>query len=142
MRTAKKPYFWKLFWSLRVWVNHILIETIDIMVIPASLQTAEGVLLRWQDALVSWVKGDNPDLTNRQMAVLLIVSLDESQHTIRGLASRLGIAKPAVTRAIDRLSELDYVARVADKRDRRNVFVVPTSAGRSFLVAFVRNLEA
>lgn len=105
-------------------------------------QTSEGVLQRWQDALVSWVKGDNPDLTNRQMAVLLVVSLDTSQHTIRGLASRLGIAKPAVTRAIDRLSQLDYVKRVDDKRDRRNVFVVPTTSGQSFLQAFVRTLEA
>ncbi len=108
----------------------------------ASFQTSEGVLLRWQDALVSWVKGDKPDLTNRQMAILLVVSLDESQHTIRGLASRLGIAKPAVTRAIDRLSELNYVQRVDDKRDRRNIFVVPTSAGRAFLLAFSRNLES
>lgn len=112
------------------------------MEVQASLHTSERALLRWQDALVSWVKGDNPDLTNRQMAVLLVVSLDASQHTIRGLASRLGIAKPAVTRAIDRLSELNYVQRVDDKRDRRNVFVVPTSSGRDFLQAFVRNLEA
>ncbi len=91
---------------------------------------------------MNWVKGDNPDLTNRQMALLLVVSLDESQHTIRGLAGRLGIAKPAVTRAIDRLSQLDYVQRVDDERDRRNIFVVPTVQGRSFLQAFVRNLEA
>ncbi len=112
------------------------------MEVLAPSQSSERVLLRWQDALVSWVKGDNPDLTNRQMAILLVVSLDESQHTIRGLASRLGIAKPAVTRAIDRLSELNYVARIDDKRDRRNIFVVPTLAGRSFLQAFVHNLEA
>ena len=111
------------------------------MNVQALTSTSEGVLLRWQDALVSWVKGDNPDLTNRQMAVLMVVSLDTSQHTIRGLASRLGIAKPAVTRAIDRLSQLDYVQRIDDKRDRRNVFVVPTLSGRSFLEAFVRNLE-
>lgn len=115
---------------------------VDTMESAALLPTSERVLLRWQDALVSWVKGDNPDLTNRQMALLLVISLDESQHTIRGLASRLGIAKPAVTRAIDRLSQLNYVQRVDDKRDRRNIFVVPTASGRSFLQAFVRNLEA
>lgn len=111
------------------------------MELQSTFVASESILQRWQDALVSWVKGENPDLTNRQMAVLLVVSLDESQHTIRGLASRLNIAKPAVTRAIDRLSELDYVKRVDDKRDRRNVFVVPTSSGRSFLQAFARNLE-
>jgi len=104
-------------------------------------QPVEKLLSPWQDALVAWVKGDRPDLTNRQMALLLIVCLEPGQHTVRGLAARLGVAKPVISRVIDKLCGLGYVMRKTDMRDRRNIFVLPTADGSAFLDDFAESLH-
>lgn len=74
-----------------------------------------------------------PELTLCQLAVLLICNEEEGPHTVRGLAARLGVAKPAITRAVDRLEEFDLARRAEDRRDRRSVLIVATPAGQSFL---------
>ena len=94
----------------------------------------------WQSALVTWVRSRNPDLSNRQMAVLLLVTLEPGPHTVRGLAAHLNITKPAISRALNRLGELRYASRIPDKRDGRNVFIIPTELGRSFLNSFAESL--
>ena len=52
----------------------------------------------WRRAIVSSVRLDAPDLTARQMALLLSVYLTPPPHTVRGIADSLKISKPAVTR--------------------------------------------
>jgi DNA-binding MarR family transcriptional regulator len=93
-------------------------------------------LTLWRDALVASVRHEEPDLSARQMAILLLVYLDETPHTVRGLASELAISKPAVTRALDRLGHLGYARRVKDEADRRNVLVRRTPKGSVFLSEF------
>ena len=39
---------------------------------------------------------------------------------MRGLAAKLAVSKPAITRALDRLSEFDLVRRKTDPLDRRS----------------------
>ena len=90
----------------------------------------------WRHALVASVRGDAPDLSARQMALLLSVYLGEGAHTVRGLAQALKISKPAVSRALDRLGELGYIRRERDELDRRNVLVQQTSTGAAFLKEF------
>jgi len=90
----------------------------------------------WQDALVASVRGDGPDLSARQMAILLTVYIEAGPHTVRGLAAGLNISKPAVTRALDRLGELDFALRVKDAKDRRNVLIQRTVKGSVFLSEF------
>lgn len=107
----------------------------------ATVAPHEEALAHWREALVSWVKGGNPDLTNRQMALLLCVSLDPSQQTASGLAARLGVTKPVVSRTLDKLCRLKYVRRVSGKRDRRYVFVTATDTGREFLDDFARGIQ-
>ena len=46
------------------------------------------------------------------------------------------MSKPAVTRALDRLSALGYLKRETDARDRRSVLVKRTVAGAVFLRDF------
>lgn len=75
------------------------------------------------------VQGGGPDLSTRQMAILLTIYLEAPPHTVRGLAARLGVAKPVVTRALDTLGRLDLVARRRDPADRRNVIVQRTTTG-------------
>ena len=65
----------------------------------------------WRHSLVASVRGDAPDLSARQMALLLSVYMGEGPHTVRGLAKALKISKPAISRALDRLGELSYIRR-------------------------------
>lgn len=83
--------------------------------------------------MLSLVKRDGADLTARQLGVFLAVYLDDGPHTVRGLASQFSICKPAVTRALDKLGEMDLARRKVDPRDRRSVVVQRTAFGWAFL---------
>ena len=98
-------------------------------------------LRSWMQTLISYVRSGQPDLTNRQMALMLLVYLTPGPHTVRGLAHILGVSKPVITRALNTLGSLGYLRRVRDETDRRNVFVARTSTGQEFLEGFERNLE-
>ncbi|MBM6574967.1 MarR family transcriptional regulator [Microvirga sp. SRT01] len=87
-------------------------------------------------ALVDYVRSGEPDLTNRQMALLLLVYLKPGPHTVRGLARALNVSKPVVTRALNRLGTLGYLRRQRDDSDKRNIFVARTSEGAEFLEEF------
>jgi DNA-binding MarR family transcriptional regulator len=87
----------------------------------------------WRRTITESVRRDLPDLSSRQMAILLIVYTLPAPHTVRGLAAQLAISKPAVTRAIDRLGQLDFVRRRTDENDRRSVLVQRTVKGAVFL---------
>lgn len=90
----------------------------------------------WRQTTVSSVRLAAPDLSARQMALLLTVYLVPPPHTVRGLASDLRISKPAVTRAIDRLAELGLLRRQTDESDRRSVLIQRTRVGQEFLKEF------
>jgi DNA-binding MarR family transcriptional regulator len=107
-------------------------ETID-----AQDRQALGL---WLDVTSHAVRADGPDLTARQTALLLTVYLEPGPHTVRGLAKRLGVGKPAVVRALDSLSEAGLLQRVSDPADRRNVFIVGTEQGTLQLGDYARNI--
>lgn len=86
-----------------------------------------------RDTVVSLVRREGPDLTARQLGVLLICYLEEGPHTVRGLAARLSVAKPAITRALDRLEEFQLARRLQDPRDRRSIIVARTEDGEMFM---------
>jgi DNA-binding MarR family transcriptional regulator len=90
----------------------------------------------WRGAIVESVRRDAPDLSARQMALLLTVYLTPPSHTVRGLAITLNVSKPAVTRALDRLSEYGLVRRKVDDADRRSVLIQRTVKGSVFLREF------
>jgi DNA-binding MarR family transcriptional regulator len=97
-----------------------------------SLQALE----LWRHALTAAVRREAPDLSSRQIALLLTIYLTPAPHTVRGLSSALHISKPAVTRALDRLGELDLTRRAVDPADRRNVLIERTAAGQAYLDGF------
>ena len=97
------------------------------------MNTTQATLNMWKQALSQLVSRQGPDLSSRQMAILLIVYMEEPPHTVRGLAARLNISKPAVTRALDSLSKLEMVKRKADPQDLRSVNVVRTVKGSVYL---------
>ena len=79
------------------------------------------------------VRRDGPDLTQRQMALLLTVYLTPEAQTIRGLAHGLEISKPSVSRALDRLTEYQLIMRRTDPLDRRSVLVQRTAQGQAYV---------
>lgn len=87
----------------------------------------------WRRAIVASVRADAPDLSARQMALLLSVYLTPPPHTVRGLAELMKVSKPAITRAVNRLSELQLVRRKTDDSDRRSVLIQRTVRGSVFL---------
>lgn len=90
----------------------------------------------WRIALGRAVRDLEPDLSARQMAILLNVYLAPAPHTVRGLARELALAKPAVSRALDRLEAAGLVRRAPDRRDGRSIVVERTVGGAAFLGAF------
>ena len=96
----------------------------------------DTTLSGWMSTLVGYVRSGRPDLTNRQMALLLLVYLTSGPHTVRGLAQSLGVSKPVVTRALNTLGALGYLKRERDAADRRNIFIAHTDMGAKFLEGF------
>lgn len=90
----------------------------------------------WRRTTLEGVRRDTPDLSARQIAVLLTVYMTQPPHTVRELAATLKVSKPAITRALDKLSGLDLVRRKKDDEDRRSVLVQRTVKGSVFLTEF------
>ncbi|HEX2655695.1 MAG TPA: MarR family winged helix-turn-helix transcriptional regulator [Xanthobacteraceae bacterium] len=75
------------------------------------------------------VTDGEPDLSSRQLAILLTIYLEPPPHTVRGLAAKLCVSKPVITRALDTMGKLDLVTRRRDDTDRRNVVIQRTVKG-------------
>ncbi|MEO0883716.1 MAG: MarR family transcriptional regulator [Pseudomonadota bacterium] len=99
-------------------------------------------LTLWRRTVVASVRSDKPDLTARQQAILLTVSLTRGPHTVRGLSETLDVAKPAITRALDTLTRSNLVRRVKDESDLRNVFIERTQEGAEYLRGFAELILA
>ena len=99
----------------------------------AASQSADHMVGILRDTIVALVRRDGPDLSARQLGVFLTCYLQEGAHTVRGLAADLNVSKPAITRALDRLGELDLARRKVDPMDRRSVLVQRTLKGAAFL---------
>ncbi|MDP6704746.1 MAG: MarR family transcriptional regulator [Alphaproteobacteria bacterium] len=90
----------------------------------------------WRRAMTESVRSEQPDLSARQMALMLTVYQDPVPQTVRGLAAHLKVSKPAIVRALDSLGKLDFVRRRPDERDRRSVQIHRTVRGAVFLSEF------
>ena len=97
-----------------------------------TLTTDQHVAI-FRSTMVAMVRRDGPDLSARQLAVFLTCYIHDYPHTVRGLAATLNVSKPAITRALDRLAELDLARRKIDPLDRRSVIVQRTLKGTALL---------
>ncbi len=73
------------------------------------------------------------DFTHRQLAILLTVYLERPPHTVRGLALKLGVTKPVITRALDAMGKQAIIARRRDEADKRNVIIQRTVKGALYV---------
>lgn len=95
------------------------------MVVLRSLQA----LRLWHDVHLELVHNKGLDLSSRQTSILLTIYMETPPHTVRGLAQKLGVTKPVITRALDTMGKLGLVSRKRDEKDRRNVIVQRTVKG-------------
>lgn len=87
----------------------------------------------WRGIHLELVRDENPDLTSRQIAIMLSVYLDPPPHTVRALAEKLAVTKPVITRALDSMGKDGLISRRRDQNDRRNVLIQRTVKGALFL---------
>lgn len=87
----------------------------------------------WHDIALAQVRGDEPDLSVRQVCILLTVYLEAPPHTVRDLARKLTVSKPVITRALDSMGKLGLVSRRRDEEDKRNVLIQRTVKGALYL---------
>ena len=93
-------------------------------------------LTSYLNATATMVRSEDTDLTQRQQTVLLTVYLSDTEQTVRGLAMFAGVSKPAITRALDRLAEFDFIRRKDDPADRRSILVQQTGRGKAYVRRF------
>ncbi|HEX9906836.1 MAG TPA: MarR family transcriptional regulator [Propylenella sp.] len=99
-----------------------------------AVQIRSGHALRlWHDVSLALVRRSEPDLSLRQVTILITIYLDPQPHTVRALAAKIGVTKPVITRALDTMGRLGLVTRKRDPNDRRNVLVQRTVDGALFL---------
>lgn len=82
-----------------------------------------------QDFALALVTDGEPDLSARQLSILLTIYLEPPPHTVRALAIKLRVTKPVITRALDTMGKLGLVSRRRDETDRRNVVIQRTPKG-------------
>jgi DNA-binding MarR family transcriptional regulator len=99
---------------------------------PVHLSVAQSLQLL-RDFNLAQVKDDEPDLSVRQMAILLTIYMDAPPHTVRALAAKLNVTKPVITRALDSMGKLGLVKRRRDETDMRNVLIQRTVEGSLYL---------
>ena len=104
-------------------------------------EPAERLVRILYHTTVELVRRAGPDLTARQMAVLLASFLHREPQTIRGLATILNVPRPSVTRTVDRLEELNLLKRRRDRRDRRSVLVQRHAQGQDYFTGLKSILE-
>lgn len=99
---------------------------------PVDIRPSQALRL-WHDVSLALVREHGSDLSPRQISVLLTVYLEPPPHTVRGLAEKLNVTKPAITRALDTLGEQGLLSRRRDEKDKRNVIVQRTVEGALYL---------
>ena len=97
-----------------------------------DLNLAQALKL-WQKVSLAQVLDEAPDLTLRQLTILLTIYLEPPPHTVRGLSAKLNVTKPVITRALDSMGRLGFVKRKRDERDLRNVIIQRTVEGSLYL---------
>lgn len=87
----------------------------------------------WHDVALELVQGGEFDFSLRQLTILFTIYLEDPPHTVRGLAAKLKVTKPVITRALDTMGQRDLLKRRRDEDDRRNVMIERTDHGAALV---------
>lgn len=61
----------------------------------------------------------------------MLLAMDPTPSTLRHIAAHVGMSNAGITGAIDRLAQQSFVYRKRSNRDRREVYIYVTEAGRA-----------
>lgn len=117
----------------------IKVEPVEVR--PEKLSRKDSLAF-WHRVTLQTVRSDAPDLSARQLAMLMTIYLEDGPHTVRSLAKHLDVTKAAISRATDSLSKLGFLERKPDHRDKRSVVLARTSAGIHFLSEFADTIQS
>ena len=95
--------------------------------------TPRDALPLWHDVALELVHDGEFDFSLRQLAILFTIYLEDPPHTVRGLAGKLKVTKPVITRALDTMGQRDLLKRRRDEEDRRNVMIERTDKGAALI---------
>ena len=101
-----------------------------------SLTKRSDALALWHRVTLETVISNGPDLSARQLAILMSVYLETTSHTVKSLSEKLNVTKAVVSRALDTLTKYGFVKRAPDPSDKRSVIVTRTSGGILYLQRF------
>ena len=104
--------------------------------------TTANALNLWHGVHLALVRDDEPDLSARQLTILLTIYLEAPPHTVRALAAKLGVSKPVITRALDTMGRQGLVSRRRDETDRRNVLIQRTVEGSLYVERLADTIAA
>jgi DNA-binding MarR family transcriptional regulator len=99
-------------------------------------------LALWHRVTLETVISNGPDLSARQLAILMSVYLESTSHTVKSLSEKLNVTKAVVSRALDTLTKHGFVKRAPDPSDRRSVIVTRTSGGILYLQRFADIIQS
>ncbi|MBV9812697.1 MAG: MarR family transcriptional regulator [Acetobacteraceae bacterium] len=106
------------------------------------MPVGDSAVVAVREIVTELIRGDGPLLSSHQLAVYLTCYVEDRAHTVRGLAADLRVSKSVITRALDRLSELDLARRSPDPADRRSILIERTERGRALLAQMERRAES
>lgn len=111
------------------------------MGIRRSALTRADALSLWYNVTLGNVREDAPDLTARQLALLMTIYLEPAPHTVKSLSLHLDVTKAVITRALDTLGNYGLVDRARDPNDKRSVLVQRTAKGSVYLTQFADHIR-
>lgn len=103
---------------------------------PHSLTKRSDALALWHRVTLETVVSNGPDLSARQLAILMSVYLEATSHTVKSLSEKLNVTKAVISRALDTLTKHGFVKRAPDPSDKRSIIVMRTSGGILYLQRF------
>ena len=89
--------------------------------------SAAQALRLWHDVNLHMVRDDEPDLSVRQISILLTVYLEAPPHTVRDLARKLGVSKPVITREGKRRKKTAYESEMTPSMERGSIIGISGS---------------
>jgi DNA-binding MarR family transcriptional regulator len=104
----------------------------------------DALALQLRHLILNVIRAAGPDLSCRQLAILMLCATIDETQTVTGLSEKLDIGKAAVSRAVNRLAMLGLARRKLNLNDQRSAFVVASSKGKALCrrMAASRNVDA
>jgi DNA-binding MarR family transcriptional regulator len=90
---------------------------------------------------VNSTRAGEPDLSFRQLSILLHLYLTPPPYSVTKMAEGLNVTKPVITRALDSLGKLSLIERKRDEKDKRTLAISRTLEGAAFIERLTERLQ-